>query len=156
MKISDKGIRFIQKEEGGCSLKVYLDQVGLPTVGWGHMDKNMKLGDKYTLAQVEALFKDDLGSFESCLNAAVKVPLHQYEFDALMSLTFNIGTGAILRSQLLKKLNDPEYTRQAVMNEFLKWNKGTIKGKLVELPVLVGRRKREAKLFETGYYGSVA
>jgi lysozyme len=47
--------------------------------------------------------------------------MHSYEFDAYVSLTYNIGEGAFCRSTLAKKLNSGDY--QGACAEILKWNK---------------------------------
>jgi GH24 family phage-related lysozyme (muramidase) len=71
----------------------------------------------------------------------VKVPLNSNQFSALVSFSFNVGTGNLQTSTLLKKLNALDYTGAA--DEFLKWAKA--KGQ--ELPGLVRRRKAERDLF---------
>jgi lysozyme len=83
----------------------------------------------------------DLKIFERAVNGAVKVPLTQNQFDALVSLSYNIGVGAFKKSTLLKKLNSGDYKGAA--NQFDVWvNAG---GK--RLAGLVRRRAIEKKLF---------
>ena len=66
--------------------------------------------------------------------------LNQNQFDALVSLVFNIGTGAFARSTLLKRLNVGDYNGAA--EAFLMWRNAGGK------PILLNRRKREKALFE--------
>jgi lysozyme len=95
MRTSEQGRKLITQFEGEI-LKVYLDPVGLPTVGVGHLVKpNEKdvypLGKKITKAESQDLLSKDLARFEGSINSLVKVPLTQNQFDALVSLVFNIG-----------------------------------------------------------------
>ena len=89
----------------------------------------------------EKLLKEDLAYFELAVYSAVKVPLTQNQFDALVSLTFNIGVGAFNKSTLLRWLNRKHYISAA--EQFLRWTRGG--GKV--LPGLVKRRKEEYELF---------
>ena len=84
----------------------------------------------------------DLKKFESTVNSAVTVPINQNQFDALVSLAYNIGTGAFKESTLLKKLNLGDY--KAAAAQFAVWNRGG--GKVMQ--GLVNRRAVERKLFE--------
>ena len=62
----------------------------------------VKKGDACTAEQAKAYFKHDLAKFEKTVNESVTVPLTQNQFDALVSLTYNIGSGAFKNSTLLK------------------------------------------------------
>jgi len=85
--------------------------------------------------------QNDLKKFERTVNEAVTVPLNQNQFDALVSLTYNIGSGAFEKSTLVKKLNTGDYTGAA--NQYDVWvNAG---GK--RLQGLVNRRAKEKELF---------
>lgn len=147
MKLSDAGIDLIAKFEGR-RLTVYADPVGLPSVGIGHLltaaeRKKWPIGTKLTAAEVDALFRKDVERFEVAVASKVKVPLHQNQFDALVSLAFNIGTGAFSGSSLLRLLNNHLYT--AAAEQFLAWNKAG--GRV--LPGLNRRRQAERELFLT-------
>lgn len=83
----------------------------------------------------------DLKKFEAAVNK-VTVALNQNQFDALVSLTYNIGTGAFASSTLLKKLNAGDYKGAAA--QFDVWNKAGGK----RMQGLVNRRSTERKLFE--------
>ena len=84
----------------------------------------------------------DLKKIESAVNSAVAVPINQNQFDALVSLAYNIGTGAFKEFTLLKKLNSEDFKGSSV--QFNVWNKGG--GKIMQ--GLVNRRSVERKLFE--------
>lgn len=149
MNISQKGVDFIKKHEG-CRLNSYRDSVGVWTIGYGNTfyttGINVKKGEKITIEQAEELLKMTLKDFVEDVNGLVKAPLNQNQFDALVSFAYNVGVGALQNSTLLKKINatasDP-----AIRNEFAKWNKGRVDGKLKVLPGLSKRRKEEADLY---------
>lgn len=143
MVISDEGIEFIIEREGE-KLTAYLDSVGVWTIGVGHT-KGVKRGQRITSAESRELFEADIAEFEEAVNDLVKIPLTQNEFDALVSFTFNLGKGALKKSTLLKKLNKGD--KESAANEFLKWNKGRINGKLIAIKGLTIRRTLERKLF---------
>ncbi len=146
---SESGKKFITAHEANV-LRVYLDPVGLPTVGIGHLltpeeRKVWKVGDRITLAESLQLFERDLATREVFLNSVIKVPVNQNQFDALMALMFNIGNGAFQKSTCLRKLNAKDYAGAA--DAMLAWNKATRFGKRIILPGLVRRRKEERALF---------
>lgn len=139
MKTSKNGINLIKKYEG-CRLTAYKCPANVWTIGYGHT-KGVKQGMKITNAQAETYLKQDLVTYENAVNKYVKVSINQNQFDALVSFSFNCGTGALKTSTLLKKLNKKDYSGAA--NEFLKWNKSN--GKV--LNGLTKRRKEERTLF---------
>lgn len=143
MKTSQAGIAFITKEEGEV-LHVYKDQVGVPTIGVGHA---LKTGLEYpngiTHEQAMTLLQQDLARFEDTINGHVTVTLTQNMFDALSSFTFNLGSGALSGSTLLKLLNQGLFEQAA--DEFPKWCHAG--GQVNQ--VILNRRKREQKLFLT-------
>jgi len=162
-RMSSLGIKFLEKEEG-CILHVYKDQAGKDTIGIGHLitkeEKErgsvviagipISLSKKITQEQAESLLAQDLNTYEEVISSSVKVALMQYQIDALISFAFNIGVFGFTTSTLLKELNKYQYEK--VPEEMKKWKKGTVNGKKVVLPVLVGRRKREGKLWISGEY----
>ena len=113
---------------------------GIFTIGWGHT-KGVKEGDVCTHEQAQALFNEDTAESVKCINDNVRIKLSQNEFDALVSLTFNIGVGAFQKSTLLKLINS--HAIEAAANEFVKWNKQSG----VVLPGLTKRRLEEKALF---------
>lgn len=147
MKTSDNGQAFIVREEGE-RLKAYQDSVGIWTIGVGHtgfVDSTPVVkGLTITQAKSREILRKDLNRFEKAINSGVKVALTQYQFDALVSLAFNIGEGAFLRSTLLKKLNVGD--TKGAAEQFLLWKNAGGK------PILLSRRQREKRLFESGNY----
>lgn len=141
-RTSDSGKNII-KEFEGLRLKPYKCPAGYWTIGWGHRISDGEYEDGITVEQAEQLLNNDLYRFERHVNKSVEVKLNQNQFDALVSFSFNVGTGAFSKSTLLKKLNNGDYDGAA--NEFPRWNKGG--GKV--LKGLVRRRQMEKKLFES-------
>lgn len=114
-------------------------QRGISTIGFGSTP-NVKPGDKITVERALVLLLADANRYEQAVKRCTPVPMHQYEFDAYVSLTYNIGEGAYCRSTLAKKLNKYDYT--GACKEILKWDQQS--GKV--LPGLTKRRKHEYKL----------
>ena len=146
MKISSKGLELI-KEFEGLSLKPYLDVVNIPTIGWGNTF--YEDGTKVTLKDqpvtkeranelLEVIANRD---FADKIFPSIKVKVTQNQFDAMVSLAYNIGAGSFLKSTLLKKVNAGDFI--GASNEFLRWNKAGGK----ELLGLTKRREREKQLF---------
>lgn len=144
-KISDAGLAFIQHEEG-CKLRAYKDQVGVWTIGVGHTGTDVKPGMSITNAQAMELLRADVAKCEATISKLVKVALNQKQIDSLCSLVFNIGVGAFAKSTLLKLIN-ASASEDMIYPGFTMWCKGTINGQKVVLPVLKGRRVREANMF---------
>ena len=141
---SDSGIDFIKQHEG-LRLTAYDDGTGKQTIGYGHTKDVPK---SITKEEAEEKLVQDIESHEQAVKEAVKVPLTQEQFDALTSFTFNLGAGALKRSSLVKKLNAGDY--EGAADEFLKWDKARIKGKLQPLRGLTKRRQAERELFLSG------
>lgn len=144
MHISPSGIDLICNFEGK-RLTAYDDGVGVWTIGFGttvypNGIKVMK-GNTCTEAQAKTYMAHDLKKFEATVNKAVTVQLNQNQFDALVSLAYNIGTNAFSKSTLVKKLNANDIRGAA--DQFDVWvNAG---GKRMQ--GLVNRRAKEKALF---------
>jgi lysozyme len=96
--------------------------------------------------QAAVLLTADLARYEKAVLDAVTLPLKQYEFDALVSLVFNIGVSAFRTSTVVRHLSAGD--RAAAAAAFSQWNKARVGGSLVVLPGLVARRLAERRLFE--------
>lgn len=147
LRVSKHGREFITAHEGEI-LRVYLDPVGLPTMGVGHLltdEEKAKypVGSVITRGVSQEFLERDLRRFENAVSALVKVPINQNQFDALVSFAFNVGEANFKRSSVLRHLNAGLYAKAA--DAFLAWNKS--KGKV--LPGLTRRRKEERALFLT-------
>ena len=145
MTLSEKGIEFLIKEEGEV-LKAYLCPAKVWTIGIGHTGLDVKKGMTITKKQSREFFKNDIKYFENIVNKNIKINLKQSEFDALVSLAFNIGEKAFSKSTLVSKINSLR-TIEEVEEQFRRWiySNGRI------LPVLQKRREREIILYKEGY-----
>src|SRR6478752_6458747 len=143
---SGKGREAIMKREGK-RLTAYKDSVGILTIGCGHTSDagapTVHMGLKISDKECDAILAQDLHAVEKHVKDPVKVHLSQNQFDALVSLVFNIGGGAFKGSTLLKKLNAGDYAGAA--DQFLVWNRAG--GKV--LKGLTTRRESERKQFIT-------
>jgi lysozyme len=141
MKTSQKGLDLIKKFEG-FSDKEYICPAGKPTIGYGHVIlPNEHFSSSITKEEAEILLKKDLQPREKSLNILVKVNINQNQFDALMSLIYNIGVANFKQSTLLKFINDRLFDK--VPDQFRRWkyiNKVVSKG-------LLKRREEEIKLW---------
>lgn len=141
MKTSQRGIELIKLFEG-YSERVYMCAGGKYTIGYGHT-KGVEPGDTCTREQAEKYLRDDLQDAEEAIEALISVPLAQNQFDALVSLVYNIGSGNFFDSTIRRvinlKISDIDEYRRA----WMMWVKS--KGKV--LKGLVRRREAEFKLF---------
>jgi lysozyme len=146
MKISDEGLRLIKNFEGyhtrlkDGSCAAYLCPARVPTIGWG-CTEGVKLGMVWTEAEATAALLREIAKFENAVNTSVTVEINQNEFDAMVSLAYNIGVAGFKRSSVLRRLN--KGNRAGAAQAFHLWNKGG--GRI--LAGLVSRRAREAALF---------
>jgi len=108
----------------------------VPTIGFGTTN-GVKLGDKTTPTQALNRAMVDIQKFEGAVKSCVQVPLTQGEYDAYISLSYNIGSSAFCNSTLVKRLNQSEYA--LACQEILRWNR--FQGK--ELAGLTKRRQEE-------------
>lgn len=124
----------------GCRLTAYRCPAGVLTIGYGHTGKDVTPGKRITQAEADALFNEDIAKFAASVEPLVAgVNLNNNQFDALVSLAYNIGVGAFRNSTLLKfvKANPDD---EAIRREFLRWDKSG--GRV--LPGLSKRRLAEA------------
>lgn len=92
----------------------------VPTIGFGTTE-GVKPGDRITPPKALARALTDVQKFEGALKKCVTVPLHQYEYDAYVSLAYNIGPTAFCNSTLVKHLNGQAYANAC--QQILVWDK---------------------------------
>lgn len=119
--------------------EAYKDAVGVPTIGFGET-ADVKMGDKTTPERALVRLLSSTEKHADAIRQCIKVPLYQHEFDAYVSLAYNIGTGAFCKSTLVKKLNAKDYT--GACEEIRRWNRAG--GKV--LPGLTKRRETEYRM----------
>lgn len=154
LKISQIGIDLIKKYEG-FEAKAYLCPGKKWTIGYGSTlidGKPVVPGLEITKEKADIELHNHLDKYVCPdVNKLVTVDLNQNEFDALCSFVYNLGSGALGGSTLLKKLN-AGYRSNAAL-EFMKWDKVVeykSTGKVITaLPGLTKRRQAEMTLFTT-------
>ena len=116
----------------------------VPTIGFGSTTNAdgspVRLGQRTTPIAALKRLGDDVQKFETAVKTCAPVPLHQFEFDAYVSLTYNIGPTAFCKSTLAKKLNQFDY--EGACKEILRWDK--FQGK-----PLAGLTKRRQEEYQT-------
>lgn len=148
MRITRRGIEIIKKYEG-FSKTPYVCPAGVPTIGYGNTfyvdGKKVTMADKpITEAQAEQLLVVLVDSFADKVTKLLKQQLNENQFNAVVCFAYNVGTGALAKSTLLKKIN-ANPNDKTIRDEFLKWNKAG--GKV--LNGLVKRRLEESDLYFT-------
>jgi lysozyme len=142
MKIGTKGLALIKRFEG-LRLKAYLCPAKVWTIGYGSTGAHVKPGMEITEVQAEKLLLDDLDRFEKAVSDAAPNAT-QDQFDAMVSLAFNIGIAGFQKSSVLRLHKAGR--QSAAADSFALWNKGG--GKV--LAGLVRRRADEAHLYGGG------
>jgi lysozyme len=118
MQYSKKGIQLTEGFEG-CRLTSYQDTGGVWTIGYGHTHL-VGPGMTCTQEQAEIWLRTDMAVAETGVQALVKIPLTQGEYDALVDFAFNCGVGNLRVSTLLKLVNTGDFAHAAA--EFEKWD----------------------------------
>ena len=147
MKTSSAGVAFIARHEG-LRLRAYPDPAtgGEPwTIGYGHTSAaglpKVYRGTTITKERAREILANDLVKFENAVEKALTVNPTQTQFDAMVSLCFNIGPANFARSSVLKFHNGRQFEKAA--GAFALWNKAS--GKV--LAGLTARRAAERALY---------
>lgn len=144
MKTNDAGRNLIKRWES-LRLDAYRCPAGVPTIGYGHTG-DVKMGDKITAHQADAILDLDLYKFEQGVERLCP-GINENQFAALVSFAFNLGLGALAMSGLRTHLMAGRL--DAAAKEFGKWCHASVKGRMIVLAGLVARREDEALLFST-------
>ena len=138
--INKDGLELIKWFEG-LSLKAYKCPANVWTIGYGHTGFDVSEGMLISTERAEELLKQDLEKFENIVNRGLKVEVTENQFSALVSLCYNIGGGAFLKSTALRKVNLLDF--DGAVEGIKMWNKAG--GRI--LAGLVNRRNAECILF---------
>jgi lysozyme len=144
MRMSAAGLDLLKRSEGFRS-RTYLDGAGLPTIGYGHQLVHPECFPK-AISEVQGaeILTNDLRDAEQAVGQLVKVALTQGQFDALVDFCFNVGSGKLEASTLLKDLNSDQYALAAV--QLLRWDHVGLQ----EMAGLKARRQAEFQLWDNG------
>jgi lysozyme len=144
MKMSTRGRKLLIQREG-CILKAYKDSVGVWTIGCGHTAAAGTPipipGMTITSEDADSILSKDLVLYERAIDSALCVPVSQNEYDALVSICFNVGP-KFKDSTCIKKLNAGD--RDGAAEAIMLWNKP---------PEIISRRRGEYNQFKTPYPG---
>lgn len=141
MRTSQKGIDLIKVFEGFRS-EAYLCPGLVWTIGYGHTE-GVREGNKVTKEKAEELLREDLIEFEDHVKRLVKIELSQNQFDALVSLVYNIGPGNFHTSTIRRLINEGCKEKSKLEHAWKMWKRGGGK----TLPGLVKRRAAEFELY---------
>ena len=131
----------IIKHFEGKKLQKYYCPAGKPTIGYGHVITEDEDYEEITEEVAEQLLMQDIEKFADSIHSLVEVPLVNFQFCALVSFAYNVGTGAFAKSTLLRKINNGDYL--GAKDEFRRWV--YTGGK--KLNGLIARREAESNLF---------
>jgi lysozyme len=131
-------------------LQAYQDVRGILTIGYGHTGPEVTAGLVWTQEQALQALQEDVSWAVNAVGKSVTVPLLQYQFDALVSFTFNVGPSAFKGSTLLVLLNEANFVGAG--QQFGKW---VYAGTMLSSG-LVNRRKAEAAMFNGPLIGASA
>jgi len=150
MELSQK-IKQLIKGWEGCKLTAYRCPAGVLTIGYGHTGADVTPGKTITQAEADRLFDADVRKFaEKVAPLFSGVVLNNNQFDALVSLSYNIGSLTVKAPTLVRKVkadpNDP-----TIRAEFMKHVNARVNGVLKPLPGLMKRRAAEAD----HYFGKI-
>ena len=158
-QMSSSGIKSLIKSEGSVAT-IYKDSAGLNTVGVGHLLTHSEntsgkiqlengdilyLDNPLTSDEMERLLQSDLVRFCKAVDEYVKVEINQGQFDALVHIAFNIGTGALKKSTLLRRVNASDFDN--VPDAIRMWNIITVNGQKKISKGLVNRREKECEMW---------
>jgi lysozyme len=139
------GLELIKAFEG-LRFTAYRDAVGVWTIGYGHTDMTgkpprVRAGLRITEGEAEEILRSDLEVYEDAVRAAVTVDLNDNQYSALVSFTYNVGPGNLLKSSVLARVNARRFDQ--VPARLMLWNRAG--GKV--LRGLTRRRAAEGELF---------
>lgn len=141
MKLDEKGLKALHEREG-LRLKPYLDTRGIPTIAMGNITyldgRKVTMKDKpLSKEEAEYLGNATANNFAKEVEKLVKSKVNQNQFNALVSLAYNIGITGFKNSTVLRKVNlnpnDP-----TIKSAFMMWTKNK---------ELIGRRESEVKQY---------
>jgi lysozyme len=143
MRISAAGLELIKTFEGLRESAVRLPD-GRWTIGYGHV-RTAREGLTIAAKDAHDLLVHDLRPVEDLVTSLIYAPLMQSQFDALVSLAFNISPGQFRDSEIVRNMNSGDYL--AAANGFDLWRKARLHGRVIVVDALVRRRAAEKSMF---------
>lgn len=143
--VSAAGLLFIGNWEGKRNAP-YKDIAGIWTVCYGSTGAHVLEGGRRTDEQCVTLLQEDAQRFVDAVNRCTPAPKNQNQFDAMTSLSFNIGTSAYCGSTFARKFNE---CGECAEDQFVRWSYARVNGQSVRVQGLLNRRLAERILFLT-------
>lgn len=146
--MSNKGLAMLAHLEG-IALTKYKDSVGVWTIGVGATRTEIKnlaswpMDKKISIEEAFDLLRRSITRYENAINKNLKVDISQHMFDALVSWCYNVGTGWVAKSTIMRLINQGERDKRRLYNALMMYKKP---------PEIIGRRKKEAILLTEGVY----
>ena len=144
MKAGDKAFELIKTWEG-CKLKAYLCPAGKWTIGYGATGEGIESGATWTQEKADAALASKVAGLSKAITKGLTGPTRQGQFDAFVSLAYNIGLYALLTSTAFKNHNKGLFKDAAIAITW--WNKITVNGVKVYSAGLNRRRLAEKALY---------
>lgn len=148
-------------ESEAVGLSKYLDNAGIETISVGITKVDVRDLDKWpwnkviTIAEAMELYKKGMSKYSDIVDKYIKVGIKQYQYDALVSIAYNIGEGNFKNSTFVKRINNKDSLdniKKAIMLFTMSTDPKT--KTLVKNQGLVNRRTREANLYVNGTYNN--
>lgn len=141
------------KQFESCSLDTYLDEKDIPTIGWGHTGKEVKMGQTITQPYADDLLQADvqeaISTIEDFVDDIDRIPSLSY--DSLVSFIYNVGRQAFRdpnngsETRFSKTLNGDDPIMIGIrMKDWTKTDGKVCNG-------LVNRRRLESMLWMQGF-----
>lgn len=149
MQVSIKGLLELADREGLAETP-YLDSVNVKTIGIGMTSADIKdlaswpWGRALSIQEAVNLYKQHITPYATAVSSALTILIPQNQFDALVSICYNIGIRGLRNSTFIKRINSDQ-SMSSIKAAILMWNKPS---------EIIGRRTKEANLFEYGTYSN--
>lgn len=125
LSLSAAGLIGIALSEGYTDKAIIPTKGDVPTLGFGTTTRPdgspVRMGDRTNPVDALQRKQRDLVKFEGALKNCVKVPLHQYEYDAYVDFSYNIGSAGFCGSTVVRRLNQQNYA--GACNAILMWKR---------------------------------
>ncbi len=152
MEISKQGLIELANYEALAHTK-YIDSGGVQTIGIGMTVSEIKdikswpWDKELSTQECVEMYANSIKKYQDAVNKALKVPVEQHQFDVLVSITYNIGTGGMAGSTFMRRINAKD-SPERIVSAMKAWNKDN--GKVVK--GLINRRNAEGVVYLTGKY----
>lgn len=153
--VSDDLVNFTKLKEGYYS-EPYYDIAGVKTIGYGmtgaEIDGMTYISEPDAAQKLKDLLNNSYAKPIKADLDSKNIALKQNQFDALVDLAYNIGTGAVLSSTIYSRVCSGVTDSSQIIDSFTMWNKAMVNGKLQYVEGLNTRRLQEAYMYLYNVY----